>query len=270
MNKTKQFWTLLKFQPLINPFIFFMLIAFATPLYLPYITGSIGHDYHPSLDLLISNQNLFFVAVFGAIWLVPESFQFGAANGTWTNGTEFLLTRAVDRSLLLRARIGFFYLLIVSVPVLSFLIEMKKPDLQISEYSKILHQQVLDQIPGSIPAPVDKDGRTIIITIPHGGALVAGWHIWIYLIAAITTQMIIFLVYPVKYRQFILWAIYLGVLFTPLFFLRSAVKGPDELSTNQILFFSYVSHQVLFWVLTIFALLFAELWCERRFARFEQ
>lgn len=270
MNPCKQFWTLLKFQTSINPFIIFMPLVFATPLYIKYFTGSIGHDYHPSLDLLLSNQNLFFVGFIGIMLLAPEVFQFGGANAMWSNGTEFLLTRAVDRPLLFRARATFFYLLILIIPLGSLLTALKNPDLKISEYNKVLHQQVLDQIPGSVAAPVDKDGRTTVISVPNGNVLVESWHLWVFAFTAIGTQVLLFLIYPLKYRKVIFWVVYLGALFIPLFLLPHGASKTEQLSPNEIVFFSFATHQAFFWILAGLALLFGELWCERRFAQFEQ
>lgn len=270
MNTAKQFWTLLKFQPSINPFIFFMPLMFAMPLYMKYFTGSIAHDYHPSLDLLLSNQNLFFVGFIGAMWLAPEVLQLGAANLMWYTGTEFLLTRAVDRHILYRARVAFFYFLILVVPLATFLFALKNPDLQIAEYHKISHQQILNQISGSIPAPTDKHGRSEEITIPNGNVLVEAWHLWIFLLTAIGTQVLIFLLYPLKYRRFIFWGIYIGIIFIPLFSIRSSASMDEKLSPNESLFLSFAAHQFLFWILMALALVLGQLWCERRFARLEQ
>jgi hypothetical protein len=270
MNKTKQFWSLFKFQTTVNPFIIFMPLMFAMPLYIKYITGSFGHDYHPSLDLLLSNQNLLFVGFIGVLLLAPEVVQSGAANAMWSSGTEFLLTRAVDRHLLFRARVAFFYLLILTIPFATLLAALKNSDLQIDEYHKISHQAVLSQIPGSIPAPDDKYGRTQEITIPNGNALVESCHLWISLITAMGTQVLIFLIYPLKYRRFIFWAIYLGVIFIPLLSLRNSTSRDEKLSSDEIFFFSFVAHQPLFWFLTALALILGQLWCERRFARLEQ
>ena len=38
MNKTKQFWTLFRFQTTLNPFIWFMPVAFSGTLWIPLLT----------------------------------------------------------------------------------------------------------------------------------------------------------------------------------------------------------------------------------------
>jgi hypothetical protein len=270
MNKTKQFLALLKFQPLANSSIVVMPLMFAMPLFVKYFTGSIGHDYHPSLDLLVSNQYVFFVGVIGVMVLAPEILQSPMATGVWSSGTEFLLTRAVDRHLLLRARIAFFYVLVLVVPLSIFLMALKNPDLQVSEYHEISHRQVLTQIPGSIPAAADAHGKSEEITIPRGNILVESWHLWAYLFAALGTQLLIFVVYPFKYRRFVLIAIYMGLIFAPLLAIRSSAARDERLSSDETLFFSFVAHQPLAWILMALALILAQLWCERRFARMEQ
>lgn len=267
MNKTKQFWSLFKFQAMLNPFIVFMPLMFAMPLGITYFMGS-THGYHPSLELLLSNQNLFFVGFIGVMLLAPEIFQ--GMNSVYFNGTEFLLTRAIDRPLLYRARISFFYLLVLAVPIVVFITSLRTPELQVSEYRKITHQQILAQIPGSISAPADKHGRSDEITIPNGNILVAGWHLWMFLLAAVGTHALINLIYPLKYRRFIFWAVYLGVIFTPLLGLRNLSSQNELLAPTERAFLFFATHQLLLWSFAAASVLISQLWCERRFTGMEQ
>ena len=82
--------------------------------------------------------------------------------------------------------------------------------------------------------------------------------------------MFVYLIYPLKYRRLILWGAYLGVIFLPLLMLGNHAQKVESLSTKETVFFSFVAHQSLFWFMSILALLFGQLWCERRFARLEQ
>jgi hypothetical protein len=217
----------------------------------------------------ISNQNLFFVGFVGVMLLAPEIMRSGATSAAWPTGTEFLLTRAVDRYLVLRARTVFFYVLVLAIPLFALVASLRNPGLQIREYDKVLHQQILERIPGSASAPADRDERTDIITIPKGKALVEGWHSWQFLSLAIGTQLFILLIYPLKYGKYILWTTYLGLIFVPLLTIMSIGYKSGGASSGESMFFAFVAHQTLFWIITIAALLLGQLWCERRFARIE-
>jgi hypothetical protein len=267
MNKITQFWALVKFQVAINPFVLIFPLAMGAPYY---IVSSTLHDYHPSLDSLLMNQNLFFVGIIGFAVLAQEVMRSPASSASWPTGTEFILTRAVDRHLVLRARSVFFYLLVLVIPVFALLAALRNPSLQINEYDKIAYLEVLDRIPGTMPAPPDKWGRSSIITIPNGNALVESWRSWEFLSLAVGVQVFLFLIYRLPYRRFIVWGTYMAFVFVPL--LRIMIRGfkGGGPSPGVTMFFAFAAHQSLFWPMTIGALILGQAWCERRFASLEQ
>jgi hypothetical protein len=267
MNKTKQFWALVKFVVSINPAVFFFPLALAAPYYIPYLTRL--RDYHPDLGTQLFNQNTFFVGLIGFFVLAPEIMQTPTVAASWPTGTEFLLTRAVDRHLVLRARSAFFYLLILAIPLCVLFGTLRTPSLQIREYDKVLYKQVLSQIPGSMPLPAERNQRADMITIPNGNALVASWHIWQFLSLAVITQVFVLLISRLKYRRLILFGTYSGLILIPLLAIMRIGRNAEGPSLTESMFFSFVSHQWLIWLTTIAALLLAQLWCERRFANSE-
>ena len=207
------------------------------------------------------------------MWFAPEIFQFGTTAAVYSTGTEFLLTRAVDRSVLYRSRVVSFYLLVLVIPLISLFMAWPNPALQVGEYSKLSHQQILAHLPGSIAAPPDKYGRSTNIMLPTGNILVESWHLWIYLMIGVGTQILIFLIYPMKYRRPIFWTIYFGLIFLPLFFSLHELKQigkPEKLSSSESTFFIFAAHQPFLWAMTALAVIFGHLWCERRFAHLEQ
>jgi hypothetical protein len=281
MNKITQFWGLVKFQVAINPFVIVVPVAMLAPYYIVSFTIPL-HDYHPSLDSLLFNQNLYFVGIIGFLLLAPEVMRSATSGAAWPTGTEFILTRAVDRHLVLRARSAFFYLLVLVIPVFALVAALRHPDVQVNEYDKVLHREVLDRIPGSIPAPPDREGRSssvinsTVIMIPNGNALVESWRSWEFLSLAIGVQVFLFLIYRLRYRRFIVWGTYLAFVFVPLvgivnrgynIVLRGYKSGSPSLSVSM--FFAFVAHQWLFWPMTIGALILGQVWCERRFASLE-
>jgi hypothetical protein len=270
MNSIKQFWALFKFQTTINPFIWFMPLVFGMPLLLPLITGSFSKDYHPGFYSLFTNQNLFFVIIFGSMILAPEKFQLGAANLTSNYfGTEFILTRAIDRPVLYRAKTAVLYVLILALPCIALVNSLKDPDLIVSEYSKLVQQECLSNVPGSaLLPPKYKKSPPSLISIPRGNVLTAEWQFGVLLIMAISLQLSILILYPFKYGKIIFWTFYFGILLLPLFDIRSI--GKDTPTLNERLFFFFAANQALFWILTSLTFVLGQLWCERRYCRLEQ
>jgi len=268
MNSTKQLWALLKFQIMANPFVFILVLTFTMHIYLDFLHPI--PNYHPSLDRLLSNYNLFFVGFLGVVLLAPELMQSSASNTGWSSGTEFLLTRAIDRHLLWRARVVLFYLLVLIIPLVVFLVALRNPSLQLDEYNKTSHQQILEKIPESVPLQFNGNVSETDIIIPHGNLLVTSWRIWVFSFVAIITQTIVILVYSMKYRRYILWGIYAA--FMAYLFLSIGHHSllNDVLSNDEILFFYYVSELPLFWIFTVAALVFGQLWSENRFDTCDQ
>jgi hypothetical protein len=267
MNTTKQFWSLFKFQTTVNPFIWFMPVAFGAPFL---ITGNFPSSYHPNLSSLLTVQNLFFVGIFGAFVLAPERFLSGATSPAWSSsGTEFLLTRAIDRPLLYRSKAAFFYILVLLMPLIALLQSFKNPDLKVTEYSDVAQQQCLSHVPGSFLEP-DPDGSSSpFIVIPQGKILIEEWHFWLFIISVLVVQALILLLYPLRYRLWFFYAIFLSFIFVPDLIDLHHIR--DELPSHmERLFFSFAAHQTAFWILAALALILGQFWCERRFARLEQ
>jgi len=270
MSKTKQLWALLKFLLGTNPPLFFMPLALALPVFIRYVSGSQGHDYHPSLDIALMNQNMFLVGFIGILVLAPEIWQWRTSASTLPSGTEFLITRALDRHLVYRAKSMYYFLLILLIPMFSFSAALKNPRLQLNEYNEVTHQLILDKIPGSAPIPAEKNYKSGLINIPNGNQLVEGWRLWTYLCIALATQVFIACVYPLKYRRYLLWGVYLIVILLPIMGTLALISTHKSLSSNATLFFFLVAHQKLCWLLTLAAFVLGQLWCERRFSGFEQ
>ena len=150
MNTFKQFRTLFTFQASINPFIWLMPVAFGTPLLVPYLSHLFSGKFHPSFTILLSNQNLFFIGIIGAMILAPEKFQLGAANITNSYfGSEFLLTRAIDRPVLFRAKSAVLYLLVLLIPLIGLAQSLRNPDLVVDENEKSVQRLCLAQVPAA-------------------------------------------------------------------------------------------------------------------------
>jgi hypothetical protein len=264
MTNAKQFWALLKFQTKVNPFVWFVPIFLSAPLF---ITGTFLSWYHPSLHSVLGVQNLFFVGLV-ALWvLVPEIAQGG--NSTRSAGTEFLLTRAVDRPIFYRSRAALFYVLVFLIPLVGLVLSLKTPDLKVTEYSNVAQQECLRNVRGSTLEADPSGGRSPLIAIPRGNVLVEEWHFWMYVITAVGAQTLLSLLYPLKYRTYIFYAVFLGIIFLPLAVGLREMRAATPTYMER-LFFSFASHQAAFWTITALGLIWGQLWCERRFCRLEQ
>jgi hypothetical protein len=270
MSMWKQFSALFKFQATVNPTIWILPLVFGLPLILPYVTGVYPNGYHPGFFLLLMNQNLIFVGIFGTMIVAPEKFQFGASNLTASySGNEFILTRAIDRPVFYRAKAALLYAVVLALPVISLVHSLGDPDLVVREYSKNVQQKCLATVPGSVLMTSEyKKVPPSLLAIPRGNVLVAEWQLWMLLAAAVMLQLLIPLLYPYKYGKVAFWAIYFGLILVPLFDLTHL--GKDEPTVNEQLFYSMASQQALFWILSAAAFIFTQLWCERRFAQLEQ
>ncbi len=133
--------------------------------------------------------------------LAPEKFQFGASNMVSSYyGSEFILTRAIDRPVLYRAKAALLYLIALLIPLAAIFYSLKTPDLVVSESSKIIQEQCLTHVPGSVLLPVDpKRSWESLISIPHGNVLAAEWQFWFLIVGIIMLQLLFPILYPFKY-----------------------------------------------------------------------
>jgi hypothetical protein len=193
MNTRKQFWALLKFQATINPFVWFLLLAFGGPLF---FIGDFS-KYHPNLPSQLMIQNLFMVAMAG-LWIIsPEMAQPWGTTG-WSSGTEFLLTRAIDRPVLYRAKAAFLYFFVLLTPMVSVIYSLKHPDLKATEYSPLAQQECLSHVPGAVLEPNPNGSRSPLIAIPRGNVMVEEWHFWMFAVSSFGIQLLLLTIYPLK------------------------------------------------------------------------
>lgn len=271
MNKTTQFWTLLRFQAVLSPVraLIAMPLAMSAPFFIPLLIGSSAH-YRPALDIVLSNQNLFLVGFAGLMLLAPEVLRTDATRAQWPTGTEFLLTRAVDRPIAFRARTLLFYLLVLVLPLCFLPSALWNPTLQVNEYNNVAHQRILENVTGSIAANTNNPEDSHEITIPDGKILVESWRIWAILTLAIAAQVFLLAIYPFKYRIHIFVGAFVLLFAIPLVITLKLIPGIDLPSLNETIFFFFVAHQAMAWLVTIAALFLGQLWCEGRFASLEQ
>jgi hypothetical protein len=273
MNTAKQFWTLVKFQFLLYPVLWFLPMIIGVSSLVPFLIKG-NSAYHSSLSFYFStSQNFFFVGIFGSMIIAPEKFQFNRMRASMgISGTEFFLTRAIDRPVLYRAKAFLLYALILLLPLGTAIYFLPSPELVVRETSKIATQQVLDHIPGSQLSVQSNRYLQPNITLPYGKVLIAESHVWVLLLAIMLLQLLVALLSPYKFGKPLFWGLcYLGLfgpVFFPLFEIERGIANPSSPTEN--LFYFFVGHQPAVWICTLFALILCQLFCERDFARQEQ
>ena len=262
MTKSRQFWALFKFLATMGPIFWIMSLTIGLPLLLD------EGDAVPVLFsiLLVQNLLVFFVGMLGVWALVPEMGL--GASGTWAAGSEFLLTRAVDRPVIYRARAALLYVAIFLVPLASLTNSLREPELKVMVIAKSAVQKCLASVPGSTRAPDPSGSKGSVITMPQGNVMVSLWRLWIFAVAGFGVQVLGALVYPLKHRAFIFSAVFLLCVFAPIF-AEFQLPRADGAAHMVLFFCSFVAHQAAFWIVTALVLILGQLWCEHRFCRLD-
>ncbi len=289
MNKQHQFWTLIRFQISGQTIVFFIVwpLAFAMMswIYLHNTPSNLSHD----LGWLLFGNFWLLVPFIATSLLAPElSFVRASLLAGWS-GTEFLLTRATDRHIVLRVRSALFYGLILLIPCILFLGTLKTPELQLKVSDARIYPLILNQIPNCIPMPIDKVSPKSLekstakkecsqnfskeIRILNGRVMIGSWRIWAFLCIGLATQLFLFLICSLRYQKFLFWGICALMIFFPeglLMATNDTVMQFSWINSKELLFITFAAHQPLCWLITIPALILGQLWCEKRFARMEQ
>lgn len=230
-----------------NPFSWFFPIASVSPLFIHYISTP---GYHPSLASLIGSQNLFFVVIIAVFSLAPGISLQTRIQKSGTE-TDFILTRAVNRSMVYRARATHFYLLVLVVPMTLLLLSLRDPMLFVSENSASNQQKILREDPGNILILNDKNYPNQLISMSQGKVLLESWHCWQCLMFSVIIQLLLFSIGPLKIWNVIYYTLAtLMLIYMPFY----------------MIFMVYLTHQWLFWICAILTLILVELACEQRFS----
>lgn len=264
MTKTKQCLSLIAFYARTNPNVLFMLIAFAGPWLILRMEGG---TFHSSLDSLLGVQNLFMVGIVGAWVLAPEMAQTGPRGVATISGTEFLLTRAIDRAFLYRTRVAFLYALVLLFPVVALIDAAFHPQLLVAEYTHGLRQPLFHFLPGS-SLHADEHGGPPLILLPHGKLLVEAWHVWLFILATLFVQVLIVIVSRLPHRAYIFYGVFMAMVLLPLYFQLNHLARDLPTSEEEV-FFRFVSHPWLIVLATLGAFLGVQRLCEHRFLRQE-
>ncbi len=265
MNQPRQFSSLFAFQAVLNPYVWFMVAILLMPVFLMHQFLAGGHE---NLELLLHVPNLFFVAILGLWMLAPEMgrAQWGATSSL--PSSEFLLTLALDRRVLYRSRVALFYLAILISPVLVLVLALLSPNLTATEYEQQVRLACLHAVPGSALLRDPSGSTSPLLALPGGNVLIAEWHLWMYVAAALLSQLAFTFLFPLKNRLALFYVLFLGIPFVPLVITLTRGSQPF-FSPTERLFFFFTGHQAVFWLASEVLFIAGQLWCEQRFVRQE-
>jgi len=273
MSTIKQLWALARFQLAINQA---LLLCLALGSGFPCIIECLifrDTKFPLSLDLLIRNQLIYFVLIFGPMLLAPNLGNSRKRDSIRAAGSEFLITRAVDRHLLFRSRSLLFFFLLLVIPLIGIASSLHHPELKVYAANGDLFQRILHQFPGSIQGPPDTDGKLKDISIPTGNILVGSWRIWLPLCIGVITLISLTLARKVKYIWWFLMPLGLVLLyyfcFPSVFYHGASGSRYDGQDLNTALFFFFATHQALCWLIALPALFLSLFWYEQGTEQFE-
>jgi len=245
MNKTKQFFTLLKLLWKSNGQLFIIpLFCIGFSCLFDILINHLMNHPAPGLqfdDLLWREWNM--VPILACIGFFPSK-PFSAT-------INFLLTLPVERSMIVRAFSVIRYFTFLIIPLIFVLLTLKTPEARINTPNLSLQQQVLEQIPGS--QLLDKG----MLIIPRGNTLVASWNLWFLLCILIGVQEVESLIRS-STRSFLIITSVAACIFC-------AVLLRGALDHCPAIFLSFVAHQPFYWGITLMSLIGLQLWREDRF-----
>lgn len=225
MKTPSQFWTLFRFHAFASPWIWVMPLALG-------FQGFIGMTrFYGDLDtaLIFFNQLSWIPLIIAAMVFLPEFFLGGAWTTAQTQqqvqtfGADFILTRAVDRTSVFRAR-GALFWCIIGLAVASWIVAAAfKPSftLELSSRSGAVQNAgyYLQHLPGSFIEKTAQNGDVTIkapfgnlqIKLLMGAAALFISAVWLILLPLISR---------LPHRRWIYWGVFIvgifGLSFLPI------------------------------------------------------
>ena len=148
----------------------------------------------------------------GTPGLTPQTYQ-----QIQTFAGEFLFTRAVDRSIVFRARLTVYWTLIL-LPLLVLVGVMAwRPELTVTVPSKAQDQVqfYLAQLPGASLAETANKGLQKVVS-PHGWVSFGMVTALVGAAMAAVWPMIVYVIMPLRFRKWIFWGLLIGIVALPL------------------------------------------------------
>jgi hypothetical protein len=227
MKPLPQFFALLRYHAFASPWIWVFPFAFGMQ---PLILIGMGAHWS-SLGVPLSSLTMLtiapmFIASFvfavekifaGTPWLTGQTHQ-----QIQTFSGDFLLTRAIDRPVLFRARVALYWLLIALPFVILLVMVLWRPALEIEMSLKKpnLADFYLSHLPGAEITRTTKS--TQVMTSPYGNVALAAAMTVIGLAAGAVWQSLVFVIVRFPFRRELFFGLFFGSILTGPFLMRSS------------------------------------------------
>jgi hypothetical protein len=234
MKPLPQFFALLRYHATASPWIWVLPFAFGIQ---PLIMIGMGSNWR-SLNMTVSSLSILTTAplmIASFVFAVEKMF----GDNRWLTGQthhqvqsfsgDFLLTRAIDRVALFRARVAFYWLLIMLPFVVLLALVLWRPELRIELPLKTtdLADFYLSHLPGAEITKTTKS--TQVVTSPHGNVALGAALTLFGLAAGAIWQSFVFVILPWRFRRAVFYAVFLGgVMSGPLLIRGSSTVGGPE------------------------------------------
>jgi hypothetical protein len=248
MKSSQQFSALFRYHALASPWIWLVPIAFGLqPAFLILIGANWVSLTLPMTSLMMMTASPLMVAsfVFAAdkIFLGTPGLTTQTNQQAQTYSSDFLLTRAIDRPILFRAR-SVLYWLLVGLPFLLLLaLAIWRPALQIEMPLKSPNhaEYYLSHLPGAEIIKTTKS--TQVVGSPYGNIGLAVSMVMFGLAAAAIWQAVVYLIVKLPFRKFIVFGVFMGSIAGGPFLMR---RGSDtSISNPEATVIWVMNHQIL-------------------------
>lgn len=234
MKPLQQFFALLRFQAFASPQIWIFPVAFGLQ---PCISLMVGDTWR-GLTIALSTSSMMWMGpmMIAAFLFTPEVWTGAPGTGLQTQqslqgfSADFLLTRAVDRPVIFRARAALFWLLIaVPALILLALAAWKAPiSIEVPLQPPGVGAFYLEALPGASVTKTTKTTETI--TSPAGRLAIVSAMGLLSLVTAAFWQGFVFAICRLKFKRWVFFACVILVIGSPFF----VIKGRSHFLENLI------------------------------------
>ena len=239
MKPTQQFLALLRFQAFASPRIWIFPVAFSIQ---PCFSFMIGDTWWGGLFLPLSSSTMLFmipmmVAAFvftPELWTGMAGANLQAQQNLQGCSADFLLTRAVDRPVVFRARAALFWILVLLPAIFLLAVALRWPSVSIEVPLKPpgAGRVFLETLAGASVTKTTSYAETIFS--PTGRLAIIGTLMLLSIACSAFWQGFVFAISGLKFKRWIFFSAFVGVIGFP-FLMFAGRNSPLETPVFLIL-----------------------------------
>lgn len=214
MKPLQQFFALLRFHACASPWIWIFPVAFGMQSCISLMT----RENWGNLTVALAGSSMMWITpmMLASMLFIPELFVGMQGTTQQTQqmaqsfSTEFLLTRAVDRPAVFRARAALYWVLVLLPVMLLPVLSLWKPSISIavSLTPPGSGAVYLQNLPGAAVTKTTK--TTEVITSPTGRLAIAGALALVAVLFASFWQGFVFAIAHLKFKRWIFFTVFIG------------------------------------------------------------